>query len=578
MTFPSLLRPYRGKIAAILALLLAVNLLTLVLPWAIKIIIDDILAARDARFLNFIILGLAVVLCARAALSFLRFYLASVLGERIVRDLRRAVYGHVPRLSLLSINKISPAQILTRLTQDVDSVRRFLFGDAVESIYAFLNIGFTAAVLFWINGKLTAAALLTLPLFAAVYFHRLPRLKEAHRRLRELHGVFSARAGEVLNGIRVVRAFGTFDDERAGFDRRQGLILAVASQMHSVNAWLWAGIELFTSLGVAGILWLGGRDCLAGRMTAGELVAFYTYLGMLFAPVIRVVAVNASYQEAQASLSRINDVLRVDDEVREAPSPVPVPKIAGAFELDHVHFGYLPGEPVLEDIHFSVRPGETVGIVGASGAGKSTLISLLLRLFDPARGAVRVDGVDLKELDLKGYRRQIAVVLQDDFLFSGTVEDNIRYGNPQASGQDVLEAAQAARAHDFIAGLADGYRTQIGERGVNLSSGQRQRVAIARALLKEPAVLILDEATSSVDALTENELQRSLRRFMRGRTVLIVAHRFSTIIGCDRIVVMDRGRIVETGEHDDLLKKQGFYSTLYFEQFREEDRVTLAGQ
>ena len=555
---------------------MSANLLALVLPWVIKIIIDDILIDKDTHFLNLIMLALVGVLLLRSVFSFLRTYMSSIVGEWVVRDLRQKICEHIPKLSLISINKISPAQILTRITQDVDSMRRFLFGDAIEFICAFLNIGFIVVILSFLNAKLTLVALLTLPLFAVIYFRLIPELKNRHSRLREMYGGLSSRVSEVLNGIRVVRSFARDTHERQLFEHKQRDILSVASRTHYLNSWLWVGIEFFTSLGIIGILWIGGSDVMANRMTAGELVAFYTYLGMLFSPIIRMVVINTSYQEALAALNRVNDVMNIDDEVFEVEPSINLAKIEGRIEFKEVNFHYTAGDPILKDVNFVVEPGETIGVVGASGAGKTTLVSLLLRLFDPVDGEIRVDGNNLKNLDINTYRQQIAVVLQDDFLFNGTIEENIRYGRTRASQQEIIQAAEIAQAHAFISALPGGYKTEIGERGFNFSCGQRQRIAIARAVIKDPSILILDEATSSVDALTENDIQKSIRRFMKGKTVFIVAHRFSTIIESDKIIVLDKGRIVEVGDHNYLLNKRGFYSSLYLEQFKDEDRISLS--
>ncbi|MCK5013843.1 MAG: ABC transporter ATP-binding protein, partial [Candidatus Omnitrophica bacterium] len=477
---------------------MSANLLALVLPWVIKIIIDDILIDKDTHFLNLIMLALVGVLLLRSVFSFLRTYMSSIVGEWVVRDLRQKICEHIPKLSLISINKISPAQILTRITQDVDSMRRFLFGDAIEFICAFLNIGFIVVILSFLNAKLTLVALLTLPLFAVIYFRLIPELKNRHSRLREMYGGLSSRVSEVLNGIRVVRSFARDTHERQLFEHKQRDILSVASRTHYLNSWLWVGIEFFTSLGIIGILWIGGSDVMANRMTAGELVAFYTYLGMLFSPIIRMVVINTSYQEALAALNRVNDVMNIDDEVFEVEPSINLAKIEGRIEFKEVNFHYTAGDPILKDVNFVVEPGETIGVVGASGAGKTTLVSLLLRLFDPVDGEIRVDGNNLKNLDINTYRQQIAVVLQDDFLFNGTIEENIRYGRTRASQQEIIQAAEIAQAHAFISALPGGYKTEIGERGFNFSCGQRQRIAIARAVIKDPSILILDEATSSV--------------------------------------------------------------------------------
>ena len=575
LSFPSLLQPYRSSIVFILILVLFANLLALALPWIIKIIIDDILVHHDARRLHGIMLLFLGLSLTRSLIGFIRTYTSGLLGEKIVRDLRRTIYEHIPRLSLTSINAISPTQIFTRMTQDVDSMRRFLFGDAIEFIYSFLNFGFIIILLFYLNVKLTVISLLAVPLFAVVYFRLLPDLKHQYSRYRELVGLLGAIISEVLNGIRVVRSFAGECYEQARFEQRQCAILETASCKHYLNSWLWVGVEFFTSLGVIGTLWIGGMDVMTGYMSVGALVAFYTYLGMMFSPVMRMVALNASYQEAGAAMSRLRDILDIDDEVPHNVFPVSPDKIKGAIEFRQVHFQYPSGERVLRGIHFTVAPGETVGIVGASGAGKTTLITLLLRFFDPSAGEILVDGYRLTDLDLHRYRQQIAVVLQDDFLFSGTIAENIRYGRRAASSRDVIEAAKAAQAHSFISSLDRGYETPLGERGLNLSSGQRQRIAIARALLKNPSILILDEATSAVDAMTENAIQHSICHYMQGRTILKVAHRFSTIAETDKVIVLDKGKLVEMGDHNYLLKKQGYYSNLYFEQFKEGDGLPL---
>ncbi len=520
-------------------------------------------------------MALVGVLFLRSIFSFLRTYLSALVGEKAVQDLRQKISKHIFLLSLISINKISPSQILTRITQDVDSLRRFLFGEAIESIYSFFNIGFIIFILFFVNERLTFVALFTLPLFGIIYFRLIPELKNRHSRLKELYGVLNSRMNEVLNGMRVVRSYAADRHEREMFDQKQRNIFKIAARTHYLNAWLWVGIEFFTSLGIIGILWIGGRDVTEGRMTAGELVAFYTYLGMLFAPVIRIVIINTSYQEARAAMKRINDMMSINDEVSQKEFPTILVEIKGRIEFKKVFFQYADNEPVLEDVNFVIEPGEIVGIVGASGAGKTTIISLLLRFFDLDSGEIHIDRNNIRNLDLNAYRQQISVVLQDDFLFSGTIEENIQYGKMEASRQEIIQAATIAQAHGFIMSLSNGYSTDIGERGVNLSCGQRQRIAIARAIIKNPSILILDEATSGVDALTENKIQESVRQQMAGKTVFIVAHRFSTIIGSDKIIVVDKGKIVEIGDHGYLLGRQGFYKQLYFEQFKDEDKVFL---
>jgi len=570
MNFLSFIRPYRRRIAVTLFYILTANVLALALPWGIKMIIDDVLIRRDTRLLHLIIVILVGILILRSIFNFLRKITSNKIGEHIVCDLRERLYWHIHNLSLTSIKKITPAQILTRITGDVDSIRRFIFSDCIDFIYAVLSVGLISVVLLFINLRLTLTALLVLPLFTLMYLRLLPQLKTGYRRLRDVTGEMAARINEVLNGMNVVRVFTAENYEKRRFDRHQDKILKTANKNHFLNVSLWVAIEAFTSLGLIGVLWLGGMDVIRHRMTPGELIAFYSYLGMLFAPIIRLIVINGSYQEASAALRRINEITSINDHVHTVASPITLTPVKGFVEFDDVSFGYTPDETILKNISFSVEKGETVGIVGASGAGKTTVINLLLRFFDPQSGAIRIDGAPLTDLNLTDYHRQLAVVLQDDYLFGGTIEENIRYGSFETTPSEIQGAARIAEAHTFIEKFPDGYAEQIGERGLRLSSGQRQRIAIARALIRKPSILVLDEATSAVDALTENKIQKAVAEHLNNITTFIVAHRFSTIMEADKIIVMEKGKIVEMGRHNHLLKNSRFYSNLYLEQFKKD--------
>ena len=575
MTLFSLVKPYRKNILFTFLCIFITNILALVPPLIIKTIIDDVFVTKNVRLLHFMMIGFLGVLILRAIFGFLRRYSSDILGEKIVCHLREKIYWHAQRLTILNIQKITPVQVLTRITGDVNSIRRFIFGDAIESVYSFISVSCIVLVLLWINPKLTAISVMTLPLFALFYLHSLPQLKRRYTKLRETYGRLTARTSEVLNGMSTVRAFLGEKHEQKIFSERQTEIFNTSKKTHSLNTRLWSGIEFFTSLGILSVLWIGGHDVITQRMTPGALVAFYSYLGMLFSPIIRIVVINSSYQEASAALSRINEVLEKETEKIDEPRWRAALKLKGQVALDHVSFGYSPDEKILKDIHFTVNVGETVGIVGASGAGKTTLINLLLRFFDPQEGKIWVDDRPLKDLNLETYRRQVAVVLQDDFLFSASVKENICYGSFHASEEEIIQAAKAAQAHSFICQFPERYATQVGERGCQVSCGQRQRIAIARALLKNPSILILDEATSSVDALTENLIQKSIKASFQNQTVFVVAHRFSTIMEADKIIVLEKGRIVEVGIHSDLLNKKGLYSELYFEQFKKTNQGAL---
>jgi len=544
------------------------NLLALALPWAVKIIVDDVLPQKNSGLLFNLVLALGGIIAARSFLAFGKQYLADLAGERIIADIRRNSFAHIHNLSLAAIDRLSPAQIMARLTRDVEGVRRFIFGDALDFIYAVLNFGVIVTLLMTFNAQLTLVALLTLPLFAAVYLRFIPELKAWYQYLGEGHNALTARMNEVVNGMRTVRVLGAQPHEQRLFDVKQRDILALAARTHLLSALLWIGIEFFTSVGIVAVLWQGGNLVIAGELTAGELVAFYAYLGMLFAPILRMTVISSSFQEARSALERINGILQAPTAPDNCSRDARKIKLRGKVEFRDVSFGYSAGERVLEKISFTVEPGEVVGIVGASGAGKTTLINLLLRLYDPEQGGIFIDDRELRELDAGYYRRQLAVVLQDEFLFKGSVRENILYGTFDAGEERVVAAARAAQAQEFITQLRDKYDTALDERGLNLSGGQRQRLAIARALVRDPALLIMDEATCAVDALTENLIQRSIRTYLPRATIFMVAHRFSTIMEADRIVVLEKGRIAEVGGHEQLLKAKGFYRRLYDEQFK----------
>ncbi len=569
MSLLSLVKPHRRGIFFILFSIFLSNVLALFLPWGIKIIVDGVLVrSGDALLLRKVLCVLLAVLVVRTLLSFLQKYISSMVGEKIVADLRGRLYAHVHGLALVRIRQISPSQILTRITSDVDSVRRFVFGDALDFIYAVFAVGLILVVLGCINGRMMMWTLLTLPLFVVIYFGGIPRLKRCYGRWRDVHGRLTSRVNEVLGGMMTVRAFGGEVYERKMFEAGQKDVVQAAGQAHALNTALWTGAEFFTSMGVLGVLWVGSADVMAGRMTPGALVAFYSYLGMLFAPLMRMVVINSSYQEANAAFERIADVLNIDDKLKLSAAPVALGDLKGEVVFEDVSFRYLTQQRVLEKVSFKVMPGETVAVVGPSGVGKSTLVGLLLRLFDVEEGRILIDGHDLRELDLDAYRRRVSVVLQDDFLFQDTVAANIGYALEGLSFDKIVAAARVAQAHDFIMALSDGYDTKVGERGVLLSCGQRQRIAMARALVRDPRVLVLDEATSAVDAMTENAIQKAVKDFGAPRTVFVVAHRFSTIMEADRIIVMQEGRLVDVGGHTELLERSPFYRELYLEQFK----------
>ncbi len=563
----ALLKPYAAKTGLAFALILLTNVLSLALPWGLKIVIDEVWSHRDLALLNAVAAGLLAVLSLKFVFGFLCEYLINLVGEKAVADLRTRLTWHLQRLSVEFVDRTPKGRILSGVFGDIDGIRHFLFGGLVDFAYSFFSIVLIIAVLVSLDAKLAFVALVYLPVFGIAYYRLTPRLAGYYRQARERYAELTAHLHEVLNGMRVVAGFAREDAEAQRFRSKQDEIVHTALAGHRLGIGLWMTAELLSSLGLVTLLWFGGRALFDGRLSVGTLTAFYAYVAMLLGPVVKAAVVNNAYQEAAASLERIHHLLAQEPKIRQRPHAVVVGRLEGRITFDHVSFAYDGGRRALDGIDLEVASRETLALVGPSGAGKTTLINLLLRFYDPQEGAVLIDGRDLRDLDLKSYRSQAAMVLQDDYLFDASVRDNILYGAPEASEARVREAARSAHAHSFIMELPQGYDTRIGERGIAVSYGQRQRISIARALLRDPSLLILDEATSAVDSETERTIvEEAYANLMRGRTTFIIAHRLSTIAGADRILVMDNGRIAETGTHAELLERRGLYARMWSRQ------------
>jgi len=563
----SLLKPYKKKVFLTLLFIFMANLLGLAFPWAIKIIIDEVLPKKNALLLNSLTIFLAFTFALKFYFGFMREYLASFVGENVVCDLRNKLYWHLHRLSVRYIENTPVGGIISGVIGDVESIRKFLFGGSIDFIYSFFDFFFVLIILFILDWKLALISLFYLPVFCLTFFKLTPLLKEKHGFIRDKYAELTARLNEVFNGIRIVSGFAKEEYEASEFNYKQKEILKASMRSHKLGALLWMASEFFSSLGLVTLIWFGARAVFSGRITTGTLMAFYSYLGMLFFPVIKMVVINNYYQEAAASLERIQRVLAEEPRITEARHPVRIGKIKGNIKFSDVSFGYNSNKDTLSEINLEVKEREVIALVGKSGAGKTTLINLLLRFYEPSGGKIFIDGYDLKDLELKSYRSKIAMVLQDDYLFSGTIRENILYSKPDACEADMANVAKLANAHQFIMELPDGYDAQIGERGVKLSFGQRQRISIARAILRDPAILILDEATSAVDSETERLIiEQAFKKLMNGRTTFVISHRLSTITYADRIAFIEGGRITEAGSHLQLLEKKGSYWKLRLEQ------------
>jgi len=563
------LRPYRLLALTTLACAGLTTALELVPPWLVKVTIDDVIQARQPELLPWVIAGLLSAYAIRNLFASLRIRFNNTLEQRVVYDLRDQVFAALQRLSVSYYENRSTGEIMSRVNSDTEHVER-IFIDGVEGMLtASLTLIGITTMLFILNWKLALLSLIPIPILmlSAVTFTR--QVHRYYHAIRRNAAELNAYLQDALSGIRETIGFNRQGHERQRFNVRNRAY--ADSNLQAMRLWsLYSpGMMFVGSLGTVLILWYGVQEVLQGALTVGELVMFLSYLALFYVPINQIHSVNHMLQHALAASERIFEILDTEPEVRERPGAIPpVRRLTGEVRFERVAFHYRPDLPVLHEITLEVRPGERIALVGPSGAGKSTMLKLLMRFYDVQGGAILIDGHDLRDLPLAFLRSQIGLVQQEPFLFNGTVRENIVYGDLAADHERIEVVARAARAHDFIMRLPEGYETWIGERGVKLSVGEKQRISIARVLLKDPPIVIFDEATSNIDTETEVKIREALAVLTEGRTTFIIAHRLSTLHHVDRIVVMDRGRIVEQGFHDELLSRGGLYANLYDAQFQ----------
>ena len=561
--FRPFLKPYlfRMMLAGLLVMTVAaINLALLRLAGALW---DVITVQHDAGRMNNLIalfLGLVVIqgLCSMG-----HSYLTASVSQHIVADFRRHLFAHLQTLSVGFFARRRTGELLSRLMNDVTVIQSVVTEtpiDTAKQLVTFVGgIGFLLAM----NWRLCLLILVLLPLlvFVAKLFGR--RLKSLSTSIQDQTAALSTLIEEVIAGIRVVKSFVQTTREEARFSAQVEQSLSLTLRRAGIMAVFIPVISLLTFSAAAAVLWYGGRQVIDGAVSPGELFAFVLFAGILIGPFSSAARVFAQIREAQGATARVFEILDTYPEIRDLPNAIALPAVSGHIAAEHVSFTYDARQPVLTDVSFGSKPGELVAIVGPTGAGKTTVMNLLHRFYDPTAGRITVDGIDLRQVTLESWYRQIALVPQETILFGGTILDNIRYGNRDATEEAVKEASRAAYAHDFIMGFPDQYQTLVGEKGINLSGGQRQRIAIARAVLKNPRILLLDEATSSLDTESERLVQEALERLMKGRTTVVIAHRLTTIQRADRILVLDKGRVVEFGTHGELMARQGLYHYLY---------------
>ncbi len=570
---------HRRRLGLGLGLMLISRVAGLVLPASSKWLIDEVVGKNRADLLMPIALAAGAATFVQAVTSFVLSQTLGVAAQRAITDMRKRVQARVMHLPVRYFDSTQTGVLVSRIMNDAEGIRNLVGSGLVQLVGGFLTAAMGLSVLFWLNWHLTVVTMLALAVFGGGMAYAFNTLRPLFKERGKITGEVIGRLTESIGGIRVVKSYTAEKREEIVFtEGAHRLFRNIAQSMTGVSA-TTAGSTVI--IGVIGVLmiWLGGRAILTGDMTLGDLVMYIFFIGLVAAPLVSIASIGTQITEALAGLDRIREILDMPTESDDDAQRAPIDRLHGDVTFEDVSFEYNPGVPVLNHVSFTAASGTTTALVGSSGSGKSTLISLVMAFNRPSRGRILIDGRDLAEVRLGEYRAQLASVLQENFLFDGTIVENVGYAKPGAMREEVMEACRVAHCDEFIKSFPQGYDTMVGERGIKLSGGQRQRVSIARAILASPRVLILDEATSSLDSESEEMIQDGLRQLRAGRTTFVIAHRLSTIRSADQILVLEGGAIVERGAHAELLAAQGRYRQLYDKQYRfEADRFINPGE
>jgi subfamily B ATP-binding cassette protein MsbA len=583
-----LLKPHTRALTLGLIAVVGEGIANLLEPWPLKVVLDNVLRSRPLQgWLNHLIhstvgddkvavlkfacaavLGIAAL---DAASSYTEKYYTTSVGQWVTHDLRRTLYSRIQQLSLSYHDEKRSGDLISRVTSDIDAIQSFINTTLLGALINLITLVGMIGVMFYLNWRFTLIALSVAPVLFLVVYSYTRRIKKASREVRKKEGEIVSVVEEVLSSIRVVKAFAREDYERRRLEEESLESVEIGLRARGLKAKLTPLVDVIVAVGTCLVLWFGARLVLGSTLSAGSLVVFIMYLSKMYKPMQELSKMTDTYSKALVGYERIQEVLETDKEVKNVPGAIRAPRFKGKIEFENVDFYYTPENPILKDLNLTIEPGQLAALVGPTGAGKTTIISLIPRFYDPISGVVRIDGTDVKRFRQKTLRQQISFVLQETVLFHAPIWQNIAYGKPEASRQEILRAAEQANADEFIQKLPDGYDTMLGERGMTLSGGQRQRIAIARAIIRDTPILILDEPTSGLDAASEKLVFEALDRLMEGKTAIVIAHRLSTIRRADIICVIKDGSIAESGTHEELLKAGGLYSELELIQHRAEE-------
>lgn len=567
----SYIKPYMHRLLFAMVCTIMAAAGNLYIPWIIKDMIDEVLADKNGTMLNWIAASIIAIFIVRGLFWYGQNYLMSYVGQSVIIDIRAAVFKKLQRLSVSFYDKNKTGTIMSYVTNDVNALQSAMVENTIEMITeGFILIGSVVAMIY-LDWRLTLFTVCTFPvvLWFMEFFGK--KIRKTGGRIQECTADITSVLQESVASARVIKSFVREDYEVDRFDVENKANFRANMKNAQLMATLTPVVELVAAIGVTMIIWYGGNNVINGTITAGSLVAFLTYAVNISNPIKRLTRVIGNIQKALAAAQRVFMIIDMPEEIAKSRDAKQLPEVIGKVEFQNVSFAYNDKGNVITDLSFSVKPGEVIAIVGPSGAGKSTIANLLPRFYDVNKGDIKIDGHSVREVTLDSLREQVGIVPQETMLFNGSVYNNILYGRLDATKEEIEAAAKAANAHDFIMQLTDGYETKLGDRGVNLSGGQRQRIAIARAILKNPRILILDEATSALDTESERVVQEALDRLMVGRTSFVIAHRLSTVKNADKILVLEKGNLVESGTHDELLALDGLYAHLYKIQYRNKE-------